>query len=176
MELVLLADKPEAIPQIAKWYNDEWGTPTLNQGANDSSRSTLTLESKLKDYLNRDKLPQILLATHQDEGCGTQVIASAQLRFQEMTTYPETSHWLGGVYVDKAHRGKAIGQCLINGILDLARQHQVSELYLQTEDHSGGLYKKMGWKAVEQVTYHGVKVLVMKLKLNDFYCEQQRQA
>ena len=176
MELVLLADKPEAIPQLAKWYNDEWGTATLNKGADDSSRSTQALEDKLKDYLNRDKLPLILLATDQDEDGGTRVIAAAQLRFQEMTTYPETSHWLGGVYVDKAHRGKAIGQSLINGILDLARQHQVSELYLQTEDHSGGLYKKMGWKAVEQLTYHGVKVLVMKLKVNERVCQEQKRA
>ena len=166
MELVLLADKPKAIPQIAKWYSDEWGYIS-----NDSSRSTSALETKLNGYLNTDKLPLMLLAT-----VNNQVIATAQLRFQEMTTYPETSHWLGGVYVDKAHRGKAIGQSLINGILDLARRHQVSELYLQTEDHSGGLYKKMGWKAVEQVTYHGVKVLVMKLKVNERVCEEQKRA
>ncbi len=168
MELVLLADKPEAIPQIAKWYNDEWGTSTLNKGADGSSRSTHALEDKLKNHLNRNKLPLILLATGQgqDEDGGTRIIAAAQLRFQEMTTYPETSHWLGGVYVDKAHRGNGVAQTLINGILDLARQHQVSELYLQTEDHSGGLYKNMGWKAVEQVNYHGVDVLVMKLKVS----------
>ncbi|MPY26397.1 GNAT family N-acetyltransferase [Shewanella psychropiezotolerans] len=166
MELVLLADKPKAIPQIAKWYSDEWG-----HISNDSSRSTSALETKLNGYLNTDKLPLMLLAT-----VNNQMVATAQLRFQEMTTYPETSHWLGGVYVDKAHRGKAIGQSLINGILDLARRHQVSELYLQTEDHSGGLYKKMGWKAVEQVTYHGVKVLVMKLKVNERVCEEQKRA
>lgn len=176
MELVLLADKPEAIPLLAKWYNDEWGTSTLNEGADDSSRSTQVLEDKLKEYLNRDKLPLILLATLRDSDGNNQTIATAQLRFQEMTSYPETSHWLGGVYVDKAHRGKAVGQCLIKGILDLARQHQVSELYLQTEDHSGGLYERMGWKAVEQVAYHGMKVLVMKLKLNEQVCEEQKPA
>ncbi len=27
---------------------------------------------------------------------------------------------------------------------------------------SGGLYRDPGWQAVEQVTYHGIKVLVMK--------------
>ncbi|AQS35279.1 acetyltransferase (GNAT) family protein [Shewanella psychrophila] len=166
MELVLLADKPEAIPQIAKWYSDEWGYIS-----NDSSRSTSALETKLNGYLNTDKLPLVLLAT-----VNNQVVATAQLRFQEMTTYPKTSHWLGGVYVDKAHRGKSVAQTLINGILDLANKHGVNELYLQTEDHSGGLYKKMGWKAVEQVTYHGVDVLVMKLKVNDVYCEEQKQA
>ncbi|WP_232504309.1 hypothetical protein [Shewanella benthica] len=85
MELVLLADKPEAIPQLAKWYNDEWGTATLNKEADDSSRSTQALEDKLKD-------------------------------------------------------------------------------------------KQVGWKAVEQLTYHGVKVLVMKLKVNEQVCEEQKRA
>ena len=175
MELVLLADKPDTIPQIAKWYSDEWGHLTSDKSADDSSRSTHALESKLMDYLNRDQLPLILLATDQDEDGGTRVIATAQLRFQEMTSYPETSHWLGGVYVDKAHRGKSVAQTLINGILDLANKHGVNELYLQTEDHSGGLYKKMGWKAVERVLYHGVDVLVMKLKVNDVYYEEQKR-
>lgn len=166
MELVLLADQPEAIPQIAKWYSDEWGYISSDNNTNDASRSTHALEAKLTGYLNRDKLPLILLAVEKDNDGKKRIIAAAQLRFQEMTTYPETSHWLGGVYVDKAHRGKSVAQKLINGILALAKIYGVKELYLQTEDHSGGLYKRMGWESVEQVTYHNIDVLVMKLDID----------
>lgn len=162
MELMLLANRPEAIPQVAKWYRDEWGYIT-----DDDSRSTLTLETKLEDYLNLNTLPLILLATNKDNSGDTQVIAAAQLRFQEMSTYPESSHWLGGVYVDRNYRGNAVAQKLISGILQLAKQHGVKELYLQTEDHTGGLYKRMGWKNIERVNYHNVDVLVMKLTLTE---------
>lgn len=161
IELALLADKPDAIPQIAKWYSDEWGYI-----ATDDSRSTAALESKLKDYLNRDTLPLILLASIK-EGGHSKVIAAAQLRFQEMTTYPVTSHWLGGVYVNADYRGRAVGQTLLTAIIDIAKQQKITELYLQTEDHSGGLYKKMGWQPIEQVKYHNVEVLVMKLCLTE---------
>jgi len=37
-----------------------------------------------------------------------------------------------------------------------------NSLNVQAEDMSGGLYRDPGWQAVEQVTYHGIKVLVMK--------------
>ena len=150
MQLFLLSEIPEAIAQIAKWYSDEWGY--IGEG-----RSTKELELKLNDYLNDDKLPLIIVAV--DKG---RLVAAAQLRFHEMEIYPDREHWLGGVYVEASSRGQGVAEKLIEAIIDKARTLGVESINLQTEDMSGGLYKKLGWQAVEQVTYHGIKVLVME--------------
>ncbi|MCG9731992.1 GNAT family N-acetyltransferase [Shewanella sp. Isolate13] len=150
MKLLLLADNESALPQIAKWYSDEWGY--IGEG-----RSTRELELKLRDYLNHNTLPLIILA--QD---GNELLGAAQLRFHEMDIYPEREHWLGGVYVASEHRGKGIANVLVSAIIDKAKELGVNSINLQTEDLTGGLYRRLGWQAVEQVSYHGIKVLIME--------------
>ena len=150
MQLELLSARPAAITQIAKWYSDEWGY--IGEG-----RSTSELELKLNEYLNHDKLPLIITVRDNDE-----LIAAAQLRFHEMDIYPDRTHWLGGVYVAAAYRGQGVAETLINAVIEKATALGVTRLNLQTENMTGGLYKKLGWQAVEQVTYHGIKVLVME--------------
>ena len=90
------------------------------------------------------------------------LIGAAQLRFHEMDIYPDREHWLGGVYVEASSRGQGVAERLIGAIINKAKALGVTSLNLQTEDKSGGLYTKLGWQAVEQVTYHGIKVLVME--------------
>lgn len=158
MDINLLHDKPDFIPQIAKWYSDEWGY--INDGSGKESRSTTALEIKLAEYLNSDTIPLMLVATKNQS-----LIAAAQLRFQENSRYPSDSHWLGGVYVCESHRGNGAGQALIEAIVTKAKQLNVQQLYLQTEDLSGGLYKKMGWKAVEKVKYCDIDLLIMQRDL-----------
>ena len=150
MKLVLLADNDWVIPQIAKWYSDEWGY--IGEG-----RSTQELQLKLKAYLNHDKLPLIILAQDGDE-----LLGAAQLRFHEMDIYPEREHWLGGVYVASQHRGKGIANNLVSTIIDKAKELGVNSINLQTQDFTGGLYTRLGWQPVEQVTYHGIEVQVME--------------
>ncbi|GIU17428.1 MULTISPECIES: GNAT family N-acetyltransferase [unclassified Shewanella] len=150
MKFVLLADNDSFIPQIAKWYSDEWGY--IGEG-----RSTEQLELKLRDYLNHDSQPLIILALDNNK-----LMAAAQLRFHEMDIYPEREHWLGGVYVASEHRGKGIAHALVSAIIDKAKELEINCISLQTEDFTGGLYTSLGWQPVEQVTYHGIKVQVME--------------
>ncbi len=82
-----------------------------------------------------------------------------------MDIYPEREHWLGGVYVTSEHRGKSIAQALVSAIIDKAKTLGVNSINLQTEDFTGGLYTRLGWQPVEQVTYHGIKVQVMERSL-----------
>jgi len=149
MRFVLLADNTSALPQIAQWYSDEWSH--IGDG-----RTTDALELKLQAYLNRNKLPLMVLTKERET-----LIAVAQLRYQEMDIYPADSHWIGGVYVAQTHRGRGIAQRLLENIISIARKQGITRLYLQTEDKTGGLYARMGWTAIEEVTYHGVDVLVM---------------
>ena len=114
----------------------------------------------MSQFLNKDKLPLSLVAYD-----GSQLTGGAQLKFREMSIYPEKEHWLGAVYVAPEFRGRGIAAKMIKRILELAVQHQVPCLYLQTEHLDGGLYARMGWVPEEQVHYEGVEVLVMKKPL-----------
>lgn len=154
MDLVLLADRPQAIPILAKWYFEEWG--------HEVNENTVGKEiSKLEQFLHRDKLPLSVVAMEGDE-----LVGAAQLKFREMSIYPDKEHWLGAVYVASSHRGKGIAAAIIQKTLSLAKQHRIPELFLQTEHLDGGLYKRLGWEPIEQITYDGIEVLVMKKSLS----------
>lgn len=154
MRIVLLADREEAVPLVACWYYEEWGY--LHESA--------TLDGTVVDvrrYLNRDKMPLILLAIE-----GDAVLGAAELKYREMAkTFPDYEHWLGGVYVAPEHRGRSIGSVLAEAIATRAPEHGVKTLYLQTEQLDGGLYRKLGWEPLKQVQVRGPRVLVMRRQL-----------
>lgn len=150
MEMDFLANNIDTIPVIAKWYFDEWGyLPEEN--------TIEKVKKNLQVYLNTDKIPLMIVAKNEKEILGT-----AQLKYREMSIYPEKEHWLGGVYVSKNHRGKRIAERIILEIIFNAKKLGVHKLYLQTENISGGLYRRMDWKPVEHVNYRGNNVLVME--------------
>ena len=123
IELAFLADRQDAIPRIAQWYFNAWGHLIPDETPKRSVE-------RLAEFLNRDRIPFILVAT-----CDGEIAGAAQLKFREMAKlYPDKEHWLGGLYV-------------------------------ATERLDGGLYARLGWKAVEQVENHGREVLVMERRL-----------
>lgn len=156
MRFEYLVDCPDALPKIALWYLNQWGRLTEGETFDSS------LE-RLQEYLNRDKIPFILVGLLDEEIC-----AVGQLKFREMEEmFPEKEHWLGGVYVPEPHRGKGFGSEIASEIAGLAPNHGVSTLYLQTERLDGGLYSALGWHPIEQVNNRaGLEVLVMERHLD----------
>ena len=156
MKIEYLADHENLLPTLAKWYFDEWGYKNKKN----------TLEKAIeyhRQYLNKDKIPLILIAIENDNPLG-----AAQLKYYEMRrVYPEKKHWLGGVYVSKNHRGKGIAKEIIKELIVVAKKLNVITLYLQTENLSGGLYAEMGWKPIEQISRDGKEVLVMEKRLKE---------
>jgi GNAT superfamily N-acetyltransferase len=155
MRFTLLADSPEAIPQIASWYFDKWGYLHPDTGLKD-------MESKLRGSLNRYELPLLILAFENDE-----LVGVAQLKFHEMDIFPDKEHWLGGVYVPVEHRGKGIAAKIIRQALRIARTLGIPTLFLQTEELGGGLYTNLGWVPVTQARNCGLDVLVMEKTLTE---------
>ncbi len=150
MKLEYLADHPGLLPTVAQWYFEEWGYL--------SEEKTLEQDiQRLQIYLNKDKVPLILLAIQDGE-----LVGAAQLKFREMSIYPEKEHWVGGVYVAEAHRGKGIARQILLELIAIAKSLKIETLYLQTEHLNGGLYGRMGWMPIEQVNYRGIEVLVME--------------
>ncbi len=150
IQICTLAERPHHLATLASWYVNEWGHL-------DGVNSIHEEIEKLSGFLNQDFLPLIYLAVIEDE-----LIGAAQLKHYEMDIYPDKKHWLGGVYVADKYRGLGVAKQIIEVALEKARALKIPSLYLQTERLDGGLYGTMGWIALEQVTYKGDLVLVMK--------------
>lgn len=153
MELCLLADYPAAIPRIASWYFDEWGKTR-------PGRTVARIAEDLKAYLNRGKVPLMVVAVEEQV-----VIGAAQLKFREMEIYPNRVHWLGGVFVDPQHRANGLGAKLANRIAEIAGALEVTTLYLQTVRPDGGLYASLGWRRIDRVRSEVGDVVVMERHL-----------
>lgn len=149
MELDLLYNNKEAIPEIASWYHAEWGYLTPGSSLSDVERS-------LQKYTNPDKVPLIVVAKNGDDICG-----AVQLKFHEMDIYPEKEHWLGGVFVKHSYRDNGLAKIIITKALEHASQLGIENLHLQTLRQDGGLYAELGWQPIETVNYKGEEVLVM---------------
>lgn len=154
MDIELLADRPESIPTIARWYFHEWGHVDDSNGY----EKTCT---HIQGMLNRDHAPLHVLAV--EDG---RVLGVAQWKLREMDIYPDREHWVGGVYVSNESRGRGIASRLCVRAAQIAGSFGVDRLYLQTEKPDGGLYARLGWQPIEQVHYHGVDVLVMEKDLS----------
>lgn len=153
MEFVYLADRLDAVPLVAEWYFTQWGY------LNDISSLEKTIQL-LQEYLNRTKLPLIILAIENEN-----ILGAVQLKTYEPTICPEKEHWLGGVYVAAHHRKKKIGEKLVKKAIEIAKAKNVSSLFLQTQKMDGGLYKRLGWIPITRTVKHGEKTLVMKKDL-----------
>ena len=156
LEFTFLVDRPDAIPVISQWYFEEWGHLTPGD-------SLARTQLRVKDYMNRNEIPFILVATIENDMVGV-----AQLKHHEMAKiFPDKAHWLGGVYVPASRRGQGYGSQIIEQIVRLAPGYGVETLYLQTEDLDGGMYARLGWTPLAKVTNRGIDVLVMERRVSD---------
>lgn len=153
MEFSYLKYKPEFISQIAIWYFEQWAY--LMQ-----SPSLKLIEEKLRSQLNSNEIPLMILLLKEN-----QLLGVAQLKYHEMDIYLDKEHWLGGVYISKEHRGKGYAIKIVEKAKEIAFSLNISILYLQTENLTGGIYKELGWQPMEQVTNKGDEVLVMQCPL-----------
>lgn len=153
MKIELLADDVSVIDTISKWYYEQW--------CQDSDRYSMDeIIAKVSASVNRDKLPMILLLKQ-----GNILIGTAELKRHEMPCYPQYEYWLGGVYIKQSARGQGAASYLTQSALIHAKALGVKQLYLQTDALNGGLYRKLGFTAVEINQTYGDTVLVMVAKL-----------
>lgn len=154
LSFAYLADRPEAVPQIARWWLDEWGY--LRPG---DSLEALTF--RIQGLLNRDRLPIQTLAILKNEVLGVAVLKLHEL----FDLYPDKKFWLGDVFVAPEFRGRGIGSALAMKIVEIAKSQGIASLHLQTQSLSGGLYAKLGWDKIEQIHHKGYDALVMEKHL-----------
>ena len=147
-----LANHPQVLPELAKWYHEEWG------GMSEIN----TLEDRIKyvhKTTNYQEVPTTIIALEDN-----QLMGGASLVVHDMETHKHLSPWLANVFVAPAHRNGGLGSRLVQRIIGEARELRVERLYLFTPDREN-FYARLGWRTRERVPYRGKDVAVMEFDL-----------
>jgi predicted N-acetyltransferase YhbS len=148
VEIELLADRPEFIPQVAEWHFREWAY--LRPGDSVANRVRL-----LRERSGRTELPITFIAS-----AGAELLGSAMLIHREMDTHPDFTPWLAGVFVALAHRRRGIGSALARHAVREAAARGYATVYLFTPS-AQDFFSRLGWSIVEHAWYRNTDVTIM---------------
>ncbi|MFI8479784.1 GNAT family N-acetyltransferase [Pseudomonas sp. NPDC078700] len=95
---------------------------------------------------------------------GDQLLGSAALAQDDLSSRPELGPWLACVLVAPEARGRGLAAQLIEGICNHARDSGIKTLYLHTHDKAD-YYAKRGWHLLERFDAWGKEQCLMSLAL-----------
>lgn len=75
-------------------------------------------------------------------GCGG---VCMQTEMPSPDNYAGACAYLMNIYTRQAHRGKGIGQAIVQWLIDKAKQSGAQKIYLETSEAGRKLYQKMGF-------------------------------
>ncbi len=148
-----IADYPDLVETIARWHFQEWGH-------SDPHGSIATWTEGLRTRMNRERIPATYIAFDADE-----LLGSVTLNDHDMSTRPDLSPWLAGLYVIPARRKQGIGSALVDHAVRSASWMGVTRLYLYSES-ARGLYDKLGWHHIRDEYYEGQTVSIMFMDMS----------
>ena len=152
MKIDYLADHPEFIPALSRWFLVEWRDFYGDKTWEDVAETFYA-------RLNRSTIPLSLVAFEVGRPLGT-----ISLLEESISTRTHFPHWLGGLYVCEGQRRRGIGKRLIEAGVGEARKLGVGRLFIgirKAEDY----YLKLGWQVVERTSYQGEEITIMRLDL-----------
>lgn len=148
MNIDFLADRPEFIPQLARWHHGEWS----------HFRPAFTLEERiaeLKESCGRHEIPATFVASD-----GPRLLGSAMLVPHDMDHNPHWTPWLASVFTAPEARGQGIATALCQRVMHFASKLGLARIYLYTPS-AERLYARLGWSVLERLNYRGVDVTIM---------------
>jgi RimJ/RimL family protein N-acetyltransferase len=147
-----LADYPDTIPTLAKWFRDQWPDYYANW-------SQAELEQDFLEDASRNRLPSRLVAFESNKLVGTIV-----LREQGSETLPEFRPELGGLYVIESHRGHGVGTELVRAGMKLALD-QGYETVFATTVVATGILERLGWQFIRTVIHSDGQLSLYRYEL-----------
>lgn len=150
MLILNLKDKPEHLLPLAQWHHAEWSY--LNP-----LRSFDQRVQEMQEDLEGKIIPTTFVAEEEGE-----LLGSACILADDMSSHPELTPWLASVYVNEIHRGKGIGSTLVKRVMQHAQENGVKRLYLYTPDQEQ-LYARLGWQLYSREPYNGTPVTIMSI-------------
>ncbi len=145
-----IAECPEHIPQLACWFQDEWGL----------SDRECTLESRcqeLREKIDENSLPLTMVALARGELLGTY-----SLDLTDLDIRPDLSPWLASVFVNPKYRQMGLGTLLVKKSLQHAQRLGISTFYLYTKSHRASWYASVGWQTIEELFYRDEDLTIMR--------------
>lgn len=151
MQISTLKDSPHHLMTLAKWHHAEWSY--LNPQRSFDER----VQEMREDFAGN-----IIPTTYLAEDDNGNLLGSASILADDMSSHPELTPWLASVYVDAAQRGKGIGSLLVRRVMQHAQDNDIKRLYLYTPDQEQ-LYARLGWQLYSREPYNGPPVTIMTI-------------
>jgi GNAT superfamily N-acetyltransferase len=149
VQVLHLADFPECLPTLARWFKETWGEYYHD-------RSTESIGDDFRVRMNCDALPIALVAVEGDQPRGTVALAA-----ESITTHPHLTPWLCALYVHHDHRHRGIGSALLRMGMEEARRLGFAEVYAGTAP-GRNMLERLGWETLEMQPYHGEEIAIMR--------------
>lgn len=140
IRIALLADHPECLPTLVRWFEDEW-QPHYGPHGEGSA------EHDLNECCRRDALPLALVAMNED----ADPVATAALRQSSVGAQPGEGPWLAALLVAPQYRRHGIATALVTAIGDEALARGFDRLFTST-DAEAFVSGQSGWQALRQET------------------------
>lgn len=144
-----LADYPEYLPKLAKYWAAEWAH--LYQDW-DETTARREVEAQRTD----GRMPLTLVALE-----GADLLGSVSLIFDDLSGHEHLNPWLASLYVLPAHRGKSVGSALLKKAEQIFQKNGFYEAYLFTET-AHKFFEKLEWRFVENSLCHGHPITILK--------------
>ena len=146
---------PEALDQLALWHHQE----CLRQGLESSLERR---RAYLARHLGPEPLPYTLVAVEGSEPIGC--VSLVRYRSAASPSSPQSRVWLSNLYVVESRRRRGLGQNLLDGALNHARQLHLSQLWLFTDRYTD-YYQKRGWQPEGRARVGRGEVQIMFINL-----------
>lgn len=149
-----IADYLDTLDTIADWHWNEWGHHHPDGSRNEWAAG-------LRTRTNRTTIPMTFIALEADRD---EVLGSITLIDNDMSTHPELSPWIAGVFVRADQRGRGVASALVRHAVNIAADLGVTRLYLHTES-ARPLYEGLGWEPIGEEDFEGELSTIMAIDI-----------
>ena len=150
--LLSLTQYPACVDLISAWFFEEWGDGL-------EGRTVEQYSEVLNDRMNIDKLPVAFVALVSGDLIGT-----ASLIYNEISSLPRYKYWLASVFVAPEHRRQGWGAKIVRAAVQFAPEYGIDKLFLYTRSHMD-FYQQLGWEYVETVQYGNRDAMILRYTL-----------
>ncbi len=140
IRITLLVDRPECVPTLTRWFEEEWEPHYGSHGKGDAG-------ADLAECCRSDVLPLALVAL---DARGNPV-GTVALRQSSVGSRPFESPWLAALLVEPGKRRQGVGTLLVAAIVEQARTLGFDALYTST-DAETLLSAQSGWRQLRHET------------------------
>lgn len=133
----LLADRPDALPLLARLFVETWG-PYYGPGGPGDAHADLAAFSR------REGLPIAMVAVGENES----ILGVAALKPVSLPSHAHLGPWIGALVVMPEERGRGVATALIGALTQEARRQGIEMLYSDTDSRST-LLSRLGWEVVD---------------------------